>query len=145
MREGRAEQAGSPRALYENPASEFIADFMGEANIVEAEVISVDGDRALIVVGGAELVVPARDAVPGPVRLSVRSNAITVAAGGGPLAGRVLSSAYLGDHVEYEIESPAGRLFAVDTQDGDPLPSGAAVKVGFNPRGLALIPQQGRR
>ena len=75
----------------------------------------------------------------GPAKLAVRANAITVSPGEGPLPGRILSSAYLGDHVEYEIESPLGRLFAVDPEAEVPLETDTPVALGFRARGLALI------
>ena len=46
MREGRIAQDGTPRELYEAPASEFIADFIGEANVVDCEVVSTADGQA---------------------------------------------------------------------------------------------------
>ena len=82
---------------------------------------------------------PARAATTGPAKLAVRANAIRLRAGDGPLAGRVLSAAYLGDHMEYEIETALGRLFAIDTDSETPHPQGSQVALEFRPRGLALI------
>ncbi len=140
MRDGIIEQAGSPRELYEEPVSEFIADFIGEANVLPADVLGVEGGDAQVSIGGVELTLPARGATPGPARVAARANAITVTEGGVPgLGGRIASSAYLGDHVEYEVETDTGRLFAIDTGGDTPLPAGTEVAVGFRPRGLALI------
>ena len=44
MKEGKIAQSGAPRELYEEPASEFIADFMGEANVIPCEIIERKGD-----------------------------------------------------------------------------------------------------
>ncbi|MFD1882930.1 ABC transporter ATP-binding protein [Paracoccus pacificus] len=141
MREGRIAQAGTPRDLYQNPASEFIADFMGEASVVDASVISVDGDSAVVRIGDLDVTLPAiGGARPGPARLAVRSNAINIRPGRGGLNGRVLTSAYLGDHIEYELDSAAGRLFAVDHENTAPLPPDTEVSLNLLPRGLALIP-----
>ena len=57
----------------------------------------------------------------------------------GALTGRVLSAAYLGDHMEYEVETPLGRLFAIDAESERALPQGSVVSLEFRPRGLALI------
>ncbi len=140
MKDGRIAQDGTPRELYEHPVSEFIADFIGEANVVDCDVLSVDGPTATVGIGGLRHTLPARDARPGPAKVSIRSNAITVMlADNATLAGRVASSAYLGDHIEYEIDSPLGLLFAVDTESDAALPAGTSVALGFRPRGLALI------
>ena len=53
--------------------------------------------------------------------------------------GRIATSAYLGDHLEYEIETEIGPLFAVDAEGDAPLSPGTPVALGFRPRGLALI------
>jgi iron(III) transport system ATP-binding protein len=141
MREGRIAQEGSPRELYDSPASDFIADFIGEANVVQGEILSVEGTMAQVRLGALTASLPARGLRPGPARLALRANALTLREGGdGALAGTVATSAYLGDHVEYEIDCPLGRIFAVDDEAERPLPPGTEVSLGLRSRGVALIP-----
>ena len=45
MHEGRVDQVGTPREIYEGPATLFVADFLGVANVMEVEVVSRDGPR----------------------------------------------------------------------------------------------------
>lgn len=52
MKDGEVAQSGAPRDLYEAPASAFIADFMGEANVIPCEVVGIDGADADIRIGG---------------------------------------------------------------------------------------------
>ncbi|CUX21946.1 MULTISPECIES: ABC transporter ATP-binding protein [Agrobacterium] len=140
MKDGEIAQSGAPRDLYEAPASAFIADFMGEANVVGCEVIAVEGADALIRVGGIDHRVAARNARPGPAELAVRPGSISIGQPGGPgLAGRVLHSAYLGGHVEYEVETDIGTLFIVDHAVETSLPAASDVTLGFKNRGIALI------
>lgn len=140
MKDGIVAQVGTPRELYEAPASEFIADFIGEANVVEGRVLSVSGDIAQVDVGGVTLGLPARGVSEGPARLAMRANAGRVRADGQGVPGTVASSAYLGDHVEYEIDGPLGRVFVKDDSSDTPLRVGTAVVLDLSPRGLALIP-----
>jgi iron(III) transport system ATP-binding protein len=140
MKDGEVAQAGTPRELYDAPASAFIADFMGEANVVDCEVVSSEGDRALIRIGALEHRIPAKGARPGPARLAVRPNAITLdPAAEAPLSGTITHSAYLGDHVEYEVETEAGTFFVVDPAVERTLETSSSVAVGFRDRGIALI------
>ncbi len=139
MKDGRIAQEGTPKDLYEAPASEFIADFIGEANVVDCTVEAVSDGSATIRVGGLRQTVPAQSARPGAAKLAIRANAIAVAPGDGPLTGRIASSAYLGDHVEYEIDTGLGRLFAVDAASDRAVPPGTEVSLAFRDRGLALI------
>ncbi|WOI57796.1 ABC transporter ATP-binding protein [Palleronia sp. LCG004] len=139
MQDGRIAQQGTPRELYEAPKSEFIADFIGEANILDCNVEAVSDGIATIAVGDLRERLPARGAVPGPAKLAVRANAIRLAKGEGPLTGTVQSSAYLGDHMEYEVETGDARLFVIAHEEDRALMRGDRVSLEFRPRGLALI------
>lgn len=142
MKGGEIAQSGAPRELYEAPASSFIADFMGEANVVACEVVGIDGNEAQIRVGAIEHRVPAGRAKPGAASLAVRPGAIVLSEGQGQgqgLVGRILHSAYLGDHVEYEVETDIGTLFVVDHTVDRILPPAADASIQFKNRGIALI------
>ncbi len=140
MKDGEIAQSGAPRDLYEAPASSFIADFMGEANVIACEVIGIENDEAQIRVGGLEHRVSAGKAKPGAAILAVRPGAIALSKGGGAgLAGRVLHSAYLGDHVEYEVETDVGTLFVVDHTVDHILPATSDIFINFKNRGIAII------
>ncbi len=94
----------------------------------------------MIRIGALTHRVPGRDVRPGPARLAVRPNAITLEpSAGGPLSGRITHAAYLGDHVEYEVETPAGVLFIVDPAVERALAPATAVDIGFKKRGIAII------
>ncbi|WP_284774257.1 ABC transporter ATP-binding protein [Agrobacterium sp. lyk4-40-TYG-31] len=140
MKDGEIAQSGAPRELYEAPASPFIADFMGEANVIPCEVIGVEGEQALIRVAGVDYSVKGRGAKPGSAKLAVRPGSIIIgSADGNGLAGRVLHSAYLGGHIEYEVETDVGTLFIIDHAMEMNLPAASDVTLGFKSRGIALI------
>ncbi|MBD8890947.1 ABC transporter ATP-binding protein [Roseibium litorale] len=140
MKDGHIAQSGAPRDLYEFPASSFIADFMGEANVVPCDVVSVEGGVAVVQVGALQHKVPSAGARPGAAKLAIRPGAVGVSErDGSGLPGKVLTSAYLGDHVEYEVETAAGTLFVTDHTVTTPLPSQTEVSINLRPRGIALI------
>lgn len=139
MKDGRIAQDGSPRELYEAPASEFIADFIGEANVIDCNVLSVDGGTARVRVGDQEISLPARNARPGAARLAVRPNAFRVSTQGPGLQGRVTTAAYLGDHIEYEIDTEAARLFVVDSDNTAALAPLSTVFLQYRGSGAALV------
>ncbi len=55
MSKGKVEQIGTPREIYYRPNSRFVADFIGEANFLHAQVLSLDGEKAQIRVAGQQL------------------------------------------------------------------------------------------
>jgi iron(III) transport system ATP-binding protein len=109
MRAGRIAQMGTPAELYDDPADAFVADFMGEANVLEGEVLG-PGQVAL---GATSLRTTMRDHPPGPAQIAVRPEAVTLTATGEGLPGRVQRAAFLGQVREYEVETAAGTLFVV--------------------------------
>ncbi|PDT53509.1 MULTISPECIES: ABC transporter ATP-binding protein [Sinorhizobium] len=140
MKDGEISQSGTPRQLYEAPASPFIADFMGEANVVACEIVGTDGEQTIVRVGGLEHRLQGRNAKPGAAKLAIRPGAITLDAHNGTgIKGRVLHSAYLGDHIEYEVETDVGSLFIVDHAVDRGFSPYADVTLGFKNRGVALI------
>ena len=140
MKEGDIAQQGAPESLYHSPNSVFIADFMGEANILPCEVEQVEGNDALVRLGNQRYRVRGNGLPTGSAQLSVRPQFITLSRDGvGALQGEVTHSTWLGDHIEYEVATALGSLFIVDAQMEQHLPLASAVTIDFKPQGLALI------
>lgn len=85
MNDGRPEQTGSPREVYNEPANEFVADFMGESNLVDARIVERTDAGAELDIPEAGSVTVAEDALgDGPqkgdaVALSLRSEDLQIA------------------------------------------------------------------
>lgn len=139
MKDGEIAQSGAPRELYEAPASPFIADFMGEANVLPCEVVQSEGGQVLVRVSTIEHRLQSK-AGQGPAKLAVRPGAIRIgSAGAEGLKGRVLHSAYLGGHVEYEVETDVGTLFVIDHDVDRAHAAASDVTLAFKNRGIAVI------
>ena len=142
MDEGRIAQEGTPRDLYERPVSAFVADFIGAANLVPAEVLSVEAGRARVALGPVTLEIGDPDVTPGPASVVIRPHALVPAAEGdaGALAATVVRGAYLGARLELELDTALGRLNAV-ADAGAALPArGAMMFFRIREDGLAVLP-----
>jgi iron(III) transport system ATP-binding protein len=142
MNAGHIEQQGSPRDLYERPATAFLARFMGESNPAHGSVRRLDGERVAATLGDVELVVPNTDAADGGATFAIRPEAITVETAPGPagaLKGTITKSSYVGTHMEYTIDTAAGALFATCMRVERPLAPGAAVALVLAPRGVLVL------
>jgi len=144
MNVGRIAQVGSPPDLYEQPADLFVADFIGDANIVPAELVEEKGARALVRLGTLDIELPRRGAKRGPIKLAIRPEAISMhgqrPSTGAALGGKVKKAAYLGKHLEYSVETPVGTLFVVDHSGVQQQPAGSETWLTFAERGLIAIP-----
>jgi iron(III) transport system ATP-binding protein len=143
MSNARVAQEGSPRELYEEPANLFVADFIGDANILSGTIADERGDTAAIRIGPLVKTLPRRGAGPGAVKLAVRPDAFALhetPPGTPAMAGRVNKASYLGTHVEYEVESPVGGLFVVDHRSRAPIPVGTEVSITLADQGVCVVP-----
>ncbi len=141
MSNAKIAQVGAPRELYEAPRDRFVADFIGDANLVEAELGAHRGARATVRLGGVEIELDHRGAAPGAVRVAIRPESILLKQGGsGGLRGAIRKAAYLGTHMEYTVEAPIGQLFVVDRDVAHPIPAGTDVAIDLSDHGVALVP-----
>jgi spermidine/putrescine transport system ATP-binding protein len=100
MDHGRVLQVGSPADVYDRPRSRFVADFIGETNLIEVVCMGVDdGTARFRLPGGAELDLPHGDGVVvgGKVTLAVRPERVElVEPGGAGLPATLEAVVYLG-------------------------------------------------
>jgi iron(III) transport system ATP-binding protein len=118
MHAGRIAQQGTPHELYERPANRFLADFIGDANLVDGE-LSGQGDAARFGAAGVFAPVHAGTVAPGPATLALRPHRLRlVDAGQGVLAGQCRRAAYLGNRVEYTVATAWGELLVFEGEGG---------------------------
>jgi ABC-type Fe3+/spermidine/putrescine transport system ATPase subunit len=125
MRRGKIAQAGPPRALFERPASRFVADFMGVENILEGTLAGISGERATARIGGDEITgtwCGNGAATPGtPVFVGLRAERIRF--GGAPVSGtaggpvnqlacRPGTTIYKGKYLDQSFETGVGTVKA---------------------------------
>jgi iron(III) transport system ATP-binding protein len=150
MRNARIVQDGTPRRLYEEPADSFIADFIGNANLLPVVVERIDAASARVRLQGVTLTLPSRGLLDGAasrhdLALAVRPQAVRLRegrAGPGELGGIIRKTVYLGSHVEYEvaIEGLGLEMLVIVPETGRPLPPDTPVIIEVKAEGAALVP-----
>jgi spermidine/putrescine transport system ATP-binding protein len=137
MNGGRVEQAAPPKAIYEEPDTVFVADFLGVSNLIGATAMGPDGDACAVQVGDRTL--RARQGATdarGDVKVMIRPERIGVEPhsnqGEERLPGMVENSVYLGGAYELHVRVLGGELLkAMVPNDGgvsaSDLEPGAAV------------------
>lgn len=143
MRNAQIAQEGSPRDLYELPNDAFVADFIGEANLIPCTVNAVDGETATVTIENYTHKLPSRGMKAGSATLAVRPSRVELSAEGSDnsIAAKVAKATYVGSHMEYTIEAGFGRLFAVSGDVTSVFTAGDAVAVSFTESGPVILPQ----
>jgi spermidine/putrescine transport system ATP-binding protein len=147
MNEGRVEQAGPPQAVYEDPETLFVADFLGVSNLIPANAEGSDGDCCSLRV--AERSLRARQGAiesRGDVKAMIRPERVGVEPAGADglnrLPGLVEHSVFLGSFRELRVRILGGALIkAIVPNDGVPLPyeQGAAVTLHLPSDALRVL------
>ncbi len=139
MHEGRLLQVGTPRDIYEKPASEKVASMMGDAAIFDAHA-GADGHLWL----GTLDLGPSPGTRFGPVKLVVRPQAwrMEPACGDG-LAGKVISRAYVGRQTEYQVCTVLGTLFILHAGEHTGWRPGSPVSLFLRMQAFSVLPPYG--
>ncbi|MDI6772260.1 MAG: ABC transporter ATP-binding protein [bacterium] len=136
MNQGRIEQIGTPTDLYRRPASRFVADFIGEANLLPAVV-----EDGTVRVGSYRFPYRQPGVATGAATLMVRPESVQVGVGGEGLPGRVQTAFFMGTYADYLIETEAGEVSVADPRSVDGIyPMGTEVRLLFSPTALYLLP-----
>ena len=135
MSNGQVQQIGSAREIYEAPVNRFVADFIGETNLLPVKVASLAGGMARVVLpGGHEITCPAALAGPGAAHhVSIRPERLTIApAGTGDLNATVDRLIYLGTDLQVLARLADGSALHLRMQNSarlSPPPAGATIGV----------------
>lgn len=146
MNAGAILQVGAPHDVYDQPADLFVARFVGSPgmNLVEAKAVSGGATTELEVLGASRALASSVAVRTGAVVLGARAEYVRIDASG-PLAGRVVLDAFMGSHRYVHVDTPAGRMVALQRAT-EPLRAGAEIRLSIDPAGLRLFdPQSGRR
>ena len=129
MNQGYIQQIGTPESIYNEPENAFVADFIGESNIIDGVMLS---DR-LVSIGGQKFACVDEGFEPNePVDVVIRPEDVELGAPeSGQTTGTVTSIIFKGVHYEIQVESVIGINFLVQTTQNFP--------VGMNV-GISVIP-----
>ena len=154
MRDGRIEQVGEPQDVYENPATEFVAGFLGASNLLEGRVGPPDGRfRSIELTSGEKVRVPgervngSRDRVKlgvRPEKIHIRGADAAPSDGDNAIEATVMVSTFVGVSNVYTVETRAGQRLQVyaqnlGTSEDRPPASGERVVLSWHPEHTFVV------
>jgi spermidine/putrescine transport system ATP-binding protein len=152
MNQGVIEQLGPPGELYDGPATTFVSNFLGQSNLVRAEVVGPDGEDDLVVdAHGCKLKAPRSRArrTDGTVWLGVRPEKVQLEKSGGEshggnamTGGVVTDVSFIGVSTQYLVRMPWGQELTVFEQNSgvrETLTTGDQVDLRWPPEHTFLL------
>jgi spermidine/putrescine transport system ATP-binding protein len=140
-------QLGTPEEVYREPLTEFVADFLGVANLLDVECVSATGEVRTVRFGEFDLEaqVPASHAA-GPGRAVIRPECVELAeaglTGANRLPGMVDRTVFLGSTTQVMVRLPQGAVvqsLVTNTSDRDNLTTGQPVTVCLPSESLRVL------
>ena len=142
MNEGKIEQMGTPADLYDNPRTAFVANFLGQSNLIKGVTVDTSGSNGVVEVFGTKLALPIgrNHAHDSSVFLGIRPEKIRIAPAGTQMSGNILEggviadASYIGVSTQYQVEMPWGQELMVFEQNDDgtpPLSKGDSVIISW--------------
>ena len=142
MSAGRLQQVGTARDIYEAPLNRFVADFIGETNLLEVDVPRVEAGQASVTLpGGVGITCPAASDSPGRHTLSIRPERLSLSPDG-PLKARLERVVYLGTDLHLMTRLADGTALVVRTQNSSRLPppvEGSEVSIAIEEGAARLL------
>jgi len=151
MDQGRVIQIGRPEDLYRNPASPFVAKFIGETNLIRGKVIAgEDGTfRVTTALGDLRSSRPSSLECGCEVVCSVRPEALQILSGeprskASVIPATVSGLTYLGEVAQYDFSAAGGQeLRSTELNPGEPPKPGEAVQLAVAWQDVVLFPSSG--
>jgi len=153
MSEGEVQQIGGPTDIYEHPVNRFVADFIGDTNFLDGEIVSLNDDLVSCRIGSKSMFEAQNSGghkVGDQVTLFLRPEKITLsapdeAAGQDARPGKVTNIVYLGNQAAYTVDMGDGielMAQARPREDGKlPFTLGDSLEVGYSARALRVLAQ----
>ncbi|HID70894.1 MAG TPA: ATP-binding cassette domain-containing protein [Desulfobacterales bacterium] len=146
MRDGEIAQQGSPKQLYLQPNSKFVATFMGDANIIQGEVIEV-GQKTILRIDDVEVETDRpmdAEHLGKNIEIAIRPEALSLTSAGDTsqpgLPCTITTKAYIGAAIEYSVKWRDQELFLISATGSQEFTIGEKASVLITPPGIAPIP-----
>jgi spermidine/putrescine transport system ATP-binding protein len=147
MNEGLVEQIGTPEDIYHSPATVFVANFIGVANLLPATVVGRMDNRLVVSLEGdvkMETAAPAWDAKPGSLgSVMIRPERLHFRESGKGFPVRLSAAAFSGPVIRLVLTAVSGIEMIAHVPSDGPRPTletGRSYVVSWDPEGARLLP-----
>ena len=134
-------QEGRPEDLYNNPKTTFVANFIGDANIVKARIETRNKNIYDINFGGVQIKISSKIDLKDSVSIALRPEtiAITKEKKNNCMAAKIINASYVGSCYQYVVSSGIGDLFLVSNETINHYELNEEVYITFNESAVTIL------
>ena len=141
MNEATIAQEGEAKDLYINPKTKFVANFIGDANIISASIKEKKDNKYLINFSNIEISISSDLSLSNNISVSIRPEKIIINTNSisNSLKGKVITSSFVGNSYQYTLSTPIGNLYVVSTDTSNFIKLNDEVFLSFDKDTITLL------
>ena len=134
-------QQGSPKELYNFPKTKFVANFIGDANVVKAEIINQNNNIYEIQLAEMKINIESDQKLESSVSVSLRPEKITISKSPeeNSINASVNNASFVGNSYQYIVNSKVGKIYVVSSDTNEIFNVGENVYLNFDEKELRLL------
>ena len=134
-------QEGRPKDLYNNPKTTFVANFIGDANIVKAQIETRNENNYDIHFGGIQMKIASNLDLKDSVSIALRPETIAIIKEktNNCIAAKIINASYVGSCYQYVASSSVGELFIVSNETINHFKLNEEVFLKFDESGITIL------
>ena len=134
-------QQGEPKDLYNNPKTSFVANFIGDANIVKAQIETRNENNYDINFGGVQMKISANIDLKDSVSIAIRPETIEIIKEktNNCMKAEIINASYVGNSYQYVVSSSVGELFIVSNETTNHFKLNEEVFITFDESGVTIL------
>jgi iron(III) transport system ATP-binding protein len=141
MKDAVISQEGSPRELYNFPSNKFVANFIGDSNIVDATIISNQQNNYEIKIGNKTFKIQSKLKAPSSPHVSIRPDKIIILKSlkDNDLEGQIESVSFVGGSMQYKVKTSIGEFYVVQYDTENTFKKSEKVFLNFSSESIKLL------
>jgi len=134
-------QEGTPKDLYNNPKTSFVANFIGDSNIVSAKIENKNGNLYNFIFGDIRITISSLYDLKDSASIAIRPEKITIEKNNmhNTIQSKIISASYVGNYYQYIVSSSIGELFVVSNETINNYKVNEEVFLKFEESGITVL------
>ena len=134
-------QEGSPKDLYNNPKNKFVANFIGDANVVSAEIENKEGNSYKIKLGEMKINIISEKNMTGNISVAIRPEKININKNKSEnnINAKVTNASFVGNSYQYILSTNIGKIYVISKDTINTFKINDEVFLSFNEKDVKVL------